>query len=130
MTASDPRVGEIQARLDKVTKPGEWEARQDYIDGSVPDNSMTIVTRDSRIYIGTIALHYDGNNAEFIAAAPADVAYLLAELRDRDEKLARVEALCDAAPRFTVHGGGSSSGIVSTDAIRAAVAAANGGGES
>lgn len=126
MTAPDPRVDEIQARLEAAT-PGPWEARQDFIDGGVPDNSMTLNGGGRGDYIGTIALHYDvrAANAEFIAAAPADIAYLLAELRDRDEKLAKVEALCDAAAKRGIESGPP----LELTALRAAVAAAGGGGE-
>lgn len=94
MTPSDPRVGEVQARHSKIT-PGPWTARQDFIDGGVPDNSVTLNGGERGDYIGTIALHYDvrAANAEFIASAPADIAYLLAQLRARDEALWRVERL-------------------------------------
>jgi hypothetical protein len=89
VTAPDPRLGEIEARHAGIT-PGPW----------------TTVRHDLSLYIeaesgelNPINLGYVGNrpenDAEFIANAPTDVAYLLTELRKRDDALARVEALAD-----------------------------------
>jgi hypothetical protein len=78
VTARDILDG-IKALLGAAT-PGPWVARQDFIDGGVPDNSITLNGGGRGDYIGTIALHYDvrAANAEFIAAAPTDIARLVA----------------------------------------------------
>lgn len=83
MTASDPRVGEIQARLDAVS---QW-----------PD---------------------------ILPMPQSDVAYLLAELADRDEKLAKVEDIEKRLARSKQ----CEDREIAED-LRAAVAAAGGGGE-
>jgi hypothetical protein len=76
VTARDVLDG-IKARMVGITQ-GPWKASQDFIDGGVPDNSMTLNGGGRGGYIGTIALHYDvrASNAEFIAAARTDVARL------------------------------------------------------
>ena len=163
MTPSDPRVGEIQARLDAAT-PGPWGWF-----GNTDSKSIQLATKDrGRQFIMTFrrwgmqgaqpwfntnmmmgpasdlpryevcpdAQSRDDNrvyradisgikhpDAEFIAAAPADVAYLLAELRDRDEKLARVESVCADWAEL------ADGDKYYASKIRAAVAAANGGGD-
>lgn len=58
---------------------------------------------------------------------PTTVAYLLAELRKAHEALARVETLTLDPEHYDSRG--PSNGYVSVDDIRAAVAAANGGGQ-
>jgi hypothetical protein len=75
------RLDEIEGRLNAATD-GPWTARQDFIDGGVPDCSKTLNGGERGDYIGTIALRYDGAaDAEFIAAAPTDMAALLGALR-------------------------------------------------
>lgn len=133
MTASDPRVGEIQARLGKAT-PGPW----DWDHGNI---RRVLEGKGGEQVLSCAALLYPArDNAEFIAAAPADVAYLLAELADRDEKLAAVAVLAEAWRYKGEFGWGAwqeghgpdQEGAILDDAsraLRAAVAAANGGGE-
>ena len=94
MTAPDPRLNEIQARVDAAT-PGPWETMRSGLlgtrvvrvdgewDGLIPDEFVTLVTPALRIYC----------DADLIANAPADLAFLLAELRKAHEALERVEAL-------------------------------------
>lgn len=96
MTAPDPtaaRLDEIEARL-AAAPAGTW-----YVD----DEEQTVRVET---YAGEIVYDQSGENrsewlkefrstAEFIAAAPADVAYLLTELRKRDAKLEAVRAACD-----------------------------------
>lgn len=91
MTAPDPRLGEIEARLTAAT-PGPWETMKSGLlgtrvvavdgewDAIVPDEFVTLVTPSLR----------KPADAEFIAHSPSDVAYLLAELRKRDDALDRV----------------------------------------
>lgn len=93
----DPRVGEIEDRLNAAT-PGPWKANKDgTIDGT---DYAEVICRGqvdcmSYCYGGTSVIEGDNlaADAEFIAHAPSDVAYLLAELRKRDEALARVEGV-------------------------------------
>lgn len=126
MTPSDPRVGEIQERLSAAT-PGPWQVDE----GEIRDEDFGNVVGTIWPHgVPTRQLKLNPTDAEFIANAPADVAYLLAQLQTRDEKLARVEVLCDKAdatvtPDFT----GYTCSSLSTNRIRAAVAAAKGVGE-
>lgn len=89
------RITEIENRLNAAT-PGPWKTE--------PVESGRFAGIESRIYSlrGSHILlsPTDGEagqaktiDAEFIAHSPSDVAYLLAELRKRDEALDRVEAL-------------------------------------
>jgi hypothetical protein len=89
VTAPDPRLDEIQARLDAAT-PGpwklfgtlaQWESEEDLSFG--PDDAPEVGTVSEGL-----------GDADFIANAPADMPYLLAELRKAREALARVEAEC------------------------------------
>jgi len=95
MTAPDPRPGEIEARLG-VIDAAPWRVEQH-------DLSLWVHSADEGLEAN---LGYVGNrphaNAEFIASAPADVAYLLTELRKRDEVIARVEALAEEFDRESV----------------------------
>jgi hypothetical protein len=110
-------VGEIQARLSAAT-PGPWE-----LFGSLPqwENEEDLsFGPDNAPEVGIVK---EGlGDAEFIAAAPADVAYLLAELRKAREALARVEAVADEFEAKAGHRWAAAR-------LRAAVAAANGDGE-
>lgn len=114
MTAADPRVGEIEARLAAATKLGEWETR---------DNAVVIYDPNGYGAYCLISTTDTKGDAEFIANAPADVAYLLTQLRARDAKLARVEALVKYLD--TLAPGDKHYASL----IRAAVAAATGDGE-
>lgn len=87
-TPSDPRVGEIQARLDAAT-PGPWRAARNEREVNMWVLSEDLMLEANLGYLG----NHPEKNAYFIANAPADVAYLLAQLRARDEALGRVEAL-------------------------------------
>ena len=120
MTAPDPRLDEIQARLDAAT-PGPWEiiGGNEYLTGI----DVAIGSWDE----GGIRLR----DAEFIAMAPADVRYLLAELRKAHEALERVEELIgwiDAASDDNEHmyATGKVSARATAELLRAAVAAAKG----
>ena len=96
MTAVDPRVGEIENRL-KAATPGPWKANKDgTIDGT---DYAEVICRGqvdcmSYCYGGSSTIEGDNlaADAEFIAHSPSDVAYLLAELRKRDEALAGLVA--------------------------------------
>ena len=137
----DPRLDEIQARLDAAT-PGPWETMRSGLlgtrvvrvdgewDGLIPDEFVTLVTPALRIYC----------DADLIANAPADLAFLLAELRKAHEALERVEALADELATQSEGRGldysdddfdrgwhGANRAVV--DQLRAAVAAAKGDGE-
>lgn len=117
MTAPDPRLGEIEARLAAAT-PGPWVAH-DLSDAVYSPDDKTgwwWVWQESKLpYYGAVMEPTDRSpndgsigvaaiednhtgvqekaDAEFIANAPADVAYLLAELRKRNDALAKVEDL-------------------------------------
>jgi len=126
VTAPDPRLGEIEARLAAITKLGEWEMTR--------ANDVVIYDPNGFGAYRKVA-HADANwDAEFIAHSPGDIAYLLAELRDRDGKLARVEDLIgwlDAASADDepMYAKGKVSARATADRLRAAVAAAKGDGE-
>lgn len=83
MTAPDPRLGEIENRLNAAT-PGPWEVYRN--DREV---TMWVLSGDGALecYLGYLGNRPE-NDAEFIAHSPSDVAYLLAELRKRDEVIA------------------------------------------
>ena len=104
-------------RLEGAATEGPWVARQDFIDGGVPDNSMTINGSDGRgDYIASVALSYktQGNDAEFIVAARNELPRIL-------DALDAVLALAESAPRFATHEGGNASGIVQADDVIAAI---------
>jgi hypothetical protein len=96
---------------------GEW-------DGLIPDEFVTLVTPALRIYC----------DAEFIANAPADVAFLLAELRKAHEALEQVGKLAGSLTSASAPSADSSEYDRGYDdalrgvrvSIRAAVAAAKG----
>lgn len=121
MTAPDPRLGEIEARLNAANPLGsEWEALTD--PGDRKTAPAWIVDADD-LEIRLDATYAAGKVAYFIAAAPADVAYLLAELRKRDEMVMGLKAALDVA---------SAARKVMIRRVReahAAVAAGTGGGE-
>lgn len=83
------RIEEIEARL-SATRPGRWLVNDE-------EQTVRVEHAEGGEWCGEIM--YDRSaehptywasefrpDAVFIAAAPADIAYLLAELRDRDEK--------------------------------------------
>ena len=94
MTAPDPRVGEIEARL-SVATPGPWvEWHENGTPGQLEAYNCPPAT-------GAFLIDYGADwdqkqkDATFIAHTPADVAYLLAELRKAREALTRVEGFLD-----------------------------------
>jgi hypothetical protein len=150
MTATPERLDAITARLDAAT-PGPWEA-YDANEGEWPPRPMWCVANDAfhnppededapwlavEVHTGV------KRDAEFIANAPADIAYLLTELQKRDDALAGVGALAkqydSEADRLTVKAKGFIQGEVGSrylgyaadtrmkaSLIRAAVTAAMG----
>ena len=117
MTAPDPRVGEIEARLlDEVWTDMPALTEDEVIMHRVYDDEGHCIAECS-----------DPVNAEFIANAPADVAYLLAELRKAHEALAAVEKL--ERRWATLAEGDRYYARRIRESIRAAVAAANGDGQ-
>lgn len=115
-------IEEIEARL-AATTPGPWAARQDFIDGGCPDNSMTINGSGGHgDYIASVALSYkvqDANTA-FIANAPADVAYLLGLLQEQAETLAKVAELHKPETRWMPYEGAGISFDTREEALEAA----------
>lgn len=128
---SEQKLAEIEARVKAVT-PGEWclsMARTD------DEDSLIYVGDDSTLPRRTVILmvsavidpirpegSQNAANVEFIAAAPADIRYLLAQLREARAALARREV-------FSVwhweYDDGGTVGIYSTrEAAEAAVHAA------
>lgn len=97
MTAPDPRLDEIQARLDAAT-PGPWETHQDMVRIGFEELEPLSVAKRVR-KPGVTEMHYvvpwvnEVCDQEFIANAPDDVAYLLAELRKARERARRVAAV-------------------------------------
>ncbi len=129
----DARKAEIRARLDGLSKPLRWcpsltgamvrhVARNCDID--CPQHDHNGKSDECPGAFG----RYDG---EFIAAAPNDVADLLAEVERLTAQIARVEGACDLLELSAEHDlvdGESANGIrEATDRIRAALAAEKGG---
>ena len=152
MTAPDPRVGEIENRLAAAT-PGPWKAdtatRGDCVVWG-PNGRFLMNAQAEPHWVEypgekrAVSFDVDRRNCEFIAHAPADVAYLLAELRKAQEALGRVEAVAtDLATRgaaieakgyngsinSNINEGRSIGYLEGARLIRAAVAAAKGDGE-
>lgn len=114
MTAVDPRLGEIENRLNAAT-PGPWVLETDTDFDEFHGKSYGPWPQSLRLPVHTVGRedqpcdpedNFDYyrhtaseiseltmETAEFIAHSPSDVAYLLAELRKRDEALERVERL-------------------------------------
>ena len=94
MTAPDPRVGEIENRLNAAT-PGPWRVRECSPCADRGRLEVNIWDEPGNLLITNWCDddEFHQPDAEFIAHSPSDVAYLLAELRKRDEALARVEDL-------------------------------------
>jgi hypothetical protein len=85
------RIAEIKARLAAAT-PGPWTAnlQGNYVDVQTERDKRLEQRRGWRHYLLEINLHFDfrekeysqaSANAEFVANAPADIAYLLAEVK-------------------------------------------------
>ena len=116
---TDPRVGEIEARLAAAT-PGPW-----FLDAD-GDSGVYTEARASNSS-SEIASAFRREDEAFIAAAPADVAYLLAELRKAHEALARVDAIAtDLDEMASLRSGSPDTRSNVANRLRAAVAAANG----
>ena len=116
MSAPDPRLGEIEARIALSGDVDTWYSTEEMVE------ALEFAGADA----GTVA-----TDAEFIANTPADIAYLLAELRKRDNALARVEEQCVAADELAslVIGEDLQAGLrLCARGIRAAVTAAKGDG--
>lgn len=113
MTAPDPRLEEIEGRLAAVS-PGPWEPSQGanadgkklaltgaekaaFLALSVNDNEspLWLVVSPEVIPAATGDGPKAKANAEFIAAAPADIAYLLAELRKAQDALSDLLYVAD-----------------------------------
>lgn len=88
------RIEEIEARL-KAATPGPWEFDGNEIN-NVPDYESETpapwatvlecrVDCMSYCYGGSLAMDITPENKALIESAPADIAYLLAELRKRDQ---------------------------------------------
>ena len=69
MTAPDPRLGEIEARLAKA-EPGPWFLDADGVSVYYVFHNGDTLDRDR-------LAESSGADAEFIASTPADVAFLL-----------------------------------------------------
>lgn len=127
MTAPDPRLDEIQARLSKASiHDGPWAVEEDETWGA------KVYVREpgfGTMYIcENLTQQEDGRaDAEFIAAAPADVSYLLAELRKAREALAKVDLALDAMDAgVAIRSGDPRTKSHTATVIRAAVAAVKG----
>lgn len=86
----DATLREIRLRLEKAT-PGRWRA-----DGNINRESKEVVWGSDGIAVATIhGYRLPNENADLIAHAPADVAYLLARLE-------KAEAVCEAARKVII----------------------------
>lgn len=88
MTAPDPRVGEIENRLNAAT-PGPWRVRECSPCAERGRLEVNIWDEPGNLLITNWCDddEFHQPDAEFIAHSPSDVAYLLAELRKRDEMI-------------------------------------------
>ena len=87
MTTPDPRLEEIEGRLAAVTQ-GPWDAVV-----SANRKWPLVLAHPGTADETELARMADDDDAWFTANAPADIAYLLAELRKAQDKVARVEGL-------------------------------------
>ena len=92
------RVAEIRERLEAATG-GPW-SREDFVDvdqdGAYDLANVTAPAPDEPdIAVQGVALGILRPDADLIAHAPADLAYLLAELESANRRLAAVEALAE-----------------------------------
>lgn len=85
---TEQRLVEIRERLSKAT-PRPWQTRFVYrlFDSARKDPINLFETPKER----------DWDDADFIANAPEDIEFLLAELAERDKKIAELEDPCSAA---------------------------------
>ena len=134
MTAPDPRVGEIENRLAEIT-PGPWKAQNLEADHGHAGIFWVSVDRPDEVKtVAEVDANDDGveaiwrfADAEFIAHAPADVAFLLAELRKAREALLPLESFRDLIMALAEKWEADFPSKAAR--LRAAVAAANGDGE-
>ena len=122
------RIEEIQSRLAKA-EPGPWFLDSDGVSIYYVFHNGDTLDRDR-------LAESSGADAEFIANAPTDLAYLLTELRKRDDALMAGLALADKwaalCPEDDWPENGDMSAAPLADAgraFRAAVTAAKGDGE-
>ena len=79
------RLAEIRARLDAAT-PGPWF----HYPG---EPWVTNATDEPRIIVATVSPRMTGDNADLIAHAPADIAWLLAEVERLQKRVAMYEVV-------------------------------------
>jgi len=105
MTTPDRRIEAIAERLAKAT-PGEWErqATHIYAPGPTGANVCSIGEPRASKYVGYTPLELgseDGEeawaNADFIAHAPADIAWLLSEVTRLESSLTQARELMEEA---------------------------------
>lgn len=87
-----PTVPEIRARLEAAT-PGPWEATwrdDEWASVEIPDTADDTMQLAWHEGGGITAM--DGANAEFIAHAPTDIAFLLEENERLERRLAEAQA--------------------------------------
>ena len=110
MTTTD-RLTEIEARLAAAT-PGPWEARDGLYDGKYvvgPREAGDIAKGPIQLFSPTFWTKRSARNAELIAAAPADLAALVAVVREVEEIHRRVRLsdgrwICAICPTVTPSG--------------------------
>jgi hypothetical protein len=120
VTAPDPRLDEIQARLSAADATDiEWSSLpaltdDDVIMFRVYDDEGHAIAECSDMAVASLAGH-----------APADLAFLLAELRKAREALAKVDLALDAMDAgVAIRSGDPRTKSHTATLIRAAVAAA------
>ena len=79
------RISEIKQRRAKAT-PGEWIVAGR--GNTVPSLAVVVDATEENI---ASCIRPKTGNAEFIAHAPADIDYLLAEIANRDAEIARLK---------------------------------------
>lgn len=92
------RVTEIESRLAAAT-PGPW-----FLDASRDGERVTYIIADilrEQYGDNALSLGEDKGTADLIAAAPADLRYLLGELAKRDAALDAVQRVADAVETET-----------------------------
>lgn len=90
------RLDEIRARLEAAT-PGPWETFGFEVNGVKSRLNKVKPARDNHSFTH-ISLSHD-EDAEFIAHAPEDIAYLLAEIERLTDSLPASGAAAVAKPR-------------------------------
>ena len=109
MTPSPSRETEIQARLDAAT-PGPWSWRGGYPQIVTGGDGVTVV---ADTYTG---LDFPASEADLIANAPADLAYLLAENAAKQARIDKALAVVNEAEDIPYEGW-----AIDMDALRAAL---------